>query len=548
MKLILALMAVITAAACTLASRGLFHLFQLESYQFRGYFRSVRRALGRSLLPGAALFGAAIFWFFILGWIASNWLPGLTGWPMLALYAVIMLGVGALLCRAGKRQKAKKALVMTPRMKRLFGLAPFAYLLIAALLSLLMLAMLPTRDARIGGVSMVLVLFPLGLPLWAALAGLAAWPLERGINRLYQRDAERILASRPDLIRIGITGSYGKTSVKFILGTILEEKYRVLVTPSSFNTPMGLTRVIRTMLEPGHQVFVAEMGARHRRDIRDLTRFIRPRYGLLTSVGPQHLETFGSIENIRETKYDLIRAIPQDGCAFFADDGGIVRELYARTADKPRRLAGLNRSEETDVWAEDVRVSPEGSRFSLCTRDGSVECQTELLGQHNIQNILLAASCALELGLDLRQIARGIARLQPVEHRLQLIHRAGGLTMIDDAFNSNPQGAKAALDVLRQFPPRRVIVTPGMVELGEGEADFNREFGREMAQAVDAAVLVGPKHTAPIREGLTEKGFSAERIHTVASLDEAMAVLRQLAQPGDTVMFENDLPDNYSES
>ena len=541
MRLTLALLAAAMAAACTLASRDLFHVFQLESYQFRGYFHSVLRSLGRFLLPGTLLLAAeaAVM-------LALTVLP-IRDLPATLLVCAALIGAGAAIFLRSRKRKAKKPLAMTPRMKRLFGMAAAVYLLLMLVPGYLLYLALPTHDTRVGAAFLWTMLFPLLLPVWAAAAGLAAWPMERGINRLYQRDAERILASRPDLIKIGITGSYGKTSVKFILGTILEEKYRVLVTPSSFNTPMGLTRVIRTMLEPGHQVFVAEMGARHRRDIRDLTKFIRPRYGLLTSVGPQHLETFGSLENIKETKYDLIRAVPQDGCAFFADDGGIVRELYERTADKPRRLASLRGDAQADVWAENVEVSPEGSRFRLCTRNGEVDCATELLGQHNIQNILLAASCALELGLSLRQIARGIARLQPVEHRLQLIHRAGGLTMIDDAFNSNPNGAMAALAVLSQFPQRRIIVTPGMVELGGKEADFNRSFGKAMAGAADIAVLVGRKHTAPIREGLAEGGFPEQAVHTVASLDEAMAVLRGLARPGDTVMFENDLPDNYTE-
>lgn len=132
-----------------------------------------------------------------------------------------------------------------------------------------------------------------------------------------------------------------------------------------------------------------------------------------------------------------------------------------------------------------------------------------------------------------------------MEHRLQLLPNPGGMTIIDDAFNSNPKGTQAALDVLRQFPKRRIIVTPGMVELGPEEDTFNRTFGENMADAVDVAILIGPKHTQPIREGLQSKGFTA--IHTVRSLEEATLLLRNLGKPGDTVLFENDLPDNYAE-
>ena len=143
--------------------------------------------------------------------------------------------------------------------------------------------------------SAFILFFPVLLPVWIALCGLLAWPLEQLISELYFRDAQRILKERNDLIRIGITGSWGKTSVKFILGTILEERFHTLVTPASFNTPMGVTKVIRSAIEPGHRVFIAEMGARHVGDIKEMCRLVHPQIGILTSVGPQHLDTFKTI-------------------------------------------------------------------------------------------------------------------------------------------------------------------------------------------------------------------------------------------------------------
>ena len=262
-----------------------------------------------------------------------------------------------------------------------------------------------------------------------ALAGLCAWPIEKLISELYFHDTQRMLRERPDLIKIGITGSYGKTSVKFILGTLLSEKYQTLVTPSSYNTPMGVTKIIRTKLQPAHQVFVAEMGARHVGDIKEMCRLVHPTYGVLTSVGPQHLDTFHTIERIKATKYELMDAVPQDGCCFFPDDGGICRELFDKTR-KERRLCCLRKSNDADVWAEHITVSPAGSAFILCTRKESIACETRLLGEHNIQNILLAATVCLRLGLTLRQISRGIAKLEPVEHRLQLIPSPGVLSLI----------------------------------------------------------------------------------------------------------------------
>ena len=518
---------------CIFASRGLIHYFQLESYQFPGYFQTLRRNWKRAFLPGA---GVAVLTFALLAMhdrLVQS--AGKSVVELLIACAVLILSAagGLWIGKLFQDKMAKKPLVFTARVKRLYAV----YAVTLALLAVLLWQYAP--------VVVLLAAVPLFLPYLLAFAGLLAWPVEKVISEMYFRDAQRKLREMPGLTRIGITGSYGKTSVKFFLGTMLSEKYNVLVTPSSFNTPMGVTKVIREKLQPGHQVFVAEMGARHKGDIREMCRLVHPKLGILTSVGPQHLDTFKTLETVIKTKYELIEALPDDGHGFFADDGGICVKLYGKT-HKPKTMVSLRR-EDCDVWASAISSTPEGSTFTLHEKSGeSIQCTAKLLGQHNIQNILLAAAVCLHLDLSLTQIARGISKLEPVEHRLQLI-QSGGLTIIDDAFNSNPQGAMAAIQVLKDFQGRRIIITPGMVELGDKEEQFNREFGVAMASCVDVAILVGKKHTLPIFRGLKEAGFPENAIHPVSSLAEATKLLHSLARAGDVVLFENDLPDNYSE-
>ncbi len=529
------------SAACMMAARTLFHSFQLESYQFPGYFRTLKRQPLKALIPGLLM---NIVW--AGGGAALTALIPKEQELLLVLSAVtILLAFGWLILVITNTKKAKKPLVFTPRMVRL---CVTAFLVFLALL--LFFALAGTHvDAATGEVSRnalfsVCIIFPFLLPLWVALAGLLAWPMEKMISELYFQDAQKILKARPDLIRIGITGSWGKTSVKFILGTMLEEKYHTLVTPASYNTPMGVTRVIRTMLEPGHRVFVAEMGARHVGDIRELCRLVHPQLGVITSVGPQHLDTFKTVERVASTKYELIQALPKDGTAFFADDGGICRELYGKT--KVEKLsAGLD--DTADVWAENLQTTSQGTRFTLCTKAFRAECETAMLGELNIRNILLSTAVCLKLGLTERQIVRGIARLKPVEHRLQLIPNPGGISVIDDAFNSNIRGAEQALQVLKELPPRRIVVTPGMVELGDQEKDLNRQLGEKMAVCCDIAIPVGLKRGEPIVEGLKGAGFPEENIHPAADLESARAWIAGNAAAGDTILFENDLPDNYTE-
>ena len=523
------------AAGTLLASRSLIHYFQLESYQLPGFYRTVRRKMWPCFRPGVFMGIAAL----VLS-VGAAFIPaaqgGLSGWVIHLFLMAAMVGCGYLMGRIFDDKKAKKPLVITPRIKRLGVISFLVNLVMLWLLELL-------RQALIPGVQGFL---PFLAPLLVAVAGGVAAPVEGFINELYFRDAQKILKARPDLIKIGITGSYGKTSVKFILGTMLAEKYQTLVTPSSFNTPMGVTKVIRNKLQPGHQVFVAEMGARHVGDIKELCRLVHPTIGVLTSVGPQHLNTFKTIDRIKSTKYELMDAIPSDGLCVFFDDGNICRELYDKTGKK-KLLCSLQPGADSDVWAENIRVGSRGSTFDLCTTDGRVSCETRLLGEHNITNILLSTCVCLQLGLTMKQIARGIAKLQPVEHRLQLIDNPGGMAIIDDAFNSNPQSAGRALKVLKQFEGRRIVITPGMVELGSEEADYNKTFGMQMADCVDEAILVGKKHVQPILEGLKEAGFPEEHTHRVDSLNEATALLREMGRAGDTVLFENDLPDNYNE-
>ena len=525
--------AIAVALVCAAESRYYLHMLQLESYQLDGYMRYLKRS-GSRLLDRTMVIGAgALIAYYALSLIV--WLLG--GRPFGGAWWVkllVLIGFAFAAYDLDRRlhgAKQKKPMAYTKRMKRLYACLAVICLLAALFLNALNIPPYPLFMA---------------VPYLALAAGFVMQPIENRINEGFKQDAMKKLAAREDLIRIGITGSYGKTSTKFILAAILSEKFRVLATPSSFNTPMGLTRVIREKLDNTHQVFIAEMGARHVGDIKELVDMVHPTVGLLTSVGPQHLETFHDIETVARTKNELIEGIEKvGGTACFALDGAWVSRLFEQASCK-KMSAGL-KGAKLDMRADDVTCGPFGSQFTLRNAYGeTVRCTTRLLGRHNIQNITLAACAAAALGMSMQEIARGIARIEPVEHRLQLISTVSG-SIIDDAFNSNPDGAKAALEVLSQFEGRHIVVTPGMVEQGENEAALNREFGRQMAGAAHVAVLVGKKHTRPIQEGLIEAGMKPENIYVVSSLDEATGILSKVSLPGDVVLFENDLPDNYNE-
>lgn len=536
--------AILAAASTTFAALRTIHMLQLESYQGNMYLKWIRRAGAQdcllSLLLGGMAFLLHIAWVFF--YYSQPLFANILWYGGDAAYIGAMLYIGF----SNKKLPAKKPLAFTGRVKRLVG----CFSLMSFLFHMgLFLSYNISSWGGILGMNLIRYLPGLFLPFFVLLAHVVMLPVENGIKRWYFNDAKKKLAARQDLIKIGITGSYGKTSTKFILGTILQEEWNTLVTPSSFNTPMGITRVVREQLKPEHQAFVAEMGARYKGDIEELCRLVQPKYGIITSVGKQHLDTFGSYETVIETKSELLYALPEDGAAFLNGDNPDCRRMYERLPLKNKFLFGLS-GNGLYLKAEDIEVSSSGSTFTLVTDTGErVRCATQLLGKHNIGNITGAAALARYLGASLESIAIGIENLAPVEHRLQLIQGQNGITVIDDAFNANPSGTKAALEVLKSFAPaRRIIVTPGMIELGGEEEHFNEEFGRDIAHAADIAILVGRGRVAPIRRGLIDGGFAEDCIIQVDTLKEATEKLPLYTHPGCVVLFENDLPDNYDKA
>lgn len=531
--------AVIAAAATTYASQHYVHMLQLESYQGNMYVSWAKREANRDsislLLAGAIPVMLRICW--ALFYYSMPYFADILWFVADAAYIAAIVYLGFISAKV----KAKKPLAYTARVKRLFAML---FVLAAVFHYNLFLNMKVSDWGSIIFSNVLRYLPGLALVYFVLAAHVIMLPLENAIRRWYFNNAKKILKARDNVIKIGITGSYGKTSTKFILGNILSELSNTLVTPDSYNTPMGITRVIREKLLPEHEIFVAEMGARYKGDITQLCELVKPRFGIITSVGKQHLDTFGSFENVVSTKMELFHALPKSGAAFINGEIPECRRMFLSCNVENNFLYGFT-GDDLYLKATDIQTGPDGCSFTLVKENGeSVNCKTALLGRHNILNITGASSLALYLGLTLEKIAEAIAKLEPVEHRLQLIK--GPVTVIDDAFNSNPEGSKAALEVLKDFKPAKlVVVTPGMIELGSEEAALNKEFGAYMADVADIAILIGHERVEPIKKGLTENGFNEANIVKVDSLDDAVKILPGYATPGSVVLFENDLPDNY---
>ncbi len=364
------------------------------------------------------------------------------------------------------------------------------------------------------------------------------WPIEKLIKIMYVKRAKRKLG-RLDIIKIGITGSYGKTSTKTILATMLEKEYKVCATPKSYNTEMGVTKTILSNLDD-HDVFIAEMGARHRGDIETLTKLVKPSYGILTTIGNQHIETFGSTRCIEETKNELPQNMPDDGVMVFNGDSQSTRRLYDRYSGEKY----LTNSKDGYAYAENVVIGPSGSKFDLVLNGARLPVKTRLLGNCNIHNIVTAAAMASRLGITNQDLASAIAMLEPVPHRLEIV-KNNFSTIIDDSYNCNIVGSSEALDVLSRFEGLKIVVTPGIVEMGKEQSDVNFKLGAMIADVADYIIIMNDTNKNYILSGAISHNFPREKIYFAQTRKKQKEILQLIMVKGAVVLFENDLPDNY---
>ena len=446
-----------------------------------------------------------------------------------------------LFCVADRRA-LKVPLVRTARAKRILALDFFLLLLAAAALVLGANALYRLVWPQVGLVGhlryLPLAVLPLLFPEILRLANALEKPFSSAKNRRYLAAAKKKLLAAP-CVKIGITGSCGKTSVKNFLAGILGESCRVFATPASYNTPLGIAKAIEDVDLTQYDYFIAEMGARHKGDIAELCELVRPDHCIVTGICPQHLETFGTVEGIVAAKGEILRGTKPGGFAVIGQD-----EYTARLDPAAAGLKKVAVGEHGEFGAFDVHCSPAGIEFKLAMGILQMPVRSRLLGAHNAQNIALAAALASKLGVEKEEIASAVAGLDFVPHRLQPLE-AGGVVVLDDAYNANVRGAAAALDVLRLFGGRKFVVTPGLVELGVLEESENAALGERMV-GLDRILLVGSTLVTAVRKGYLAAGGIEERVSVHPTLDAVKEALAQELMPGDTVLFLNDLPDIYN--
>jgi UDP-N-acetylmuramoyl-tripeptide--D-alanyl-D-alanine ligase len=381
-------------------------------------------------------------------------------------------------------------------------------------------------------------------PAALMLATILLSPAEKRLQQYYYADAQRILKEVDPFI-IGITGSYGKTGAKAALGDLLTQTLGSTFWPKkSINTVMGITRTIRETMRPHHKYAVIEMGAYNIGSIKRLCEFTPPKAALVTAVGIMHLERFGTPENVYKAKSEIAQALPLDGILVCNGDSPNARRMAEEHKRATTILYGFDLSKgPLDCFATDITYDDSGTSFVVHFKGQRYPGKTPLLGRPALSNVLGAFAMACALGAEPAFAVACMGNLPPVDNRL-VLDKGSKVSYLRDAYNSNPTGFEAALDVLKQLPAtRRVLITPGMIELGEMQFEENKRLARMAGSVCDLVYVVGPTNREALLAGLAEANFPRTKTIIADTRDEAFKVLAEQSAQGDLVLIENDLGD-----
>ena len=473
MKIAIAVALIFNLALCLI---DYLHMFQLNFYNTGMHLHWCKSNLKK-------IFLRALFAVIPLVGLSDNFLLQIIALVTLAFSIIINL----------PKRHAKIPLKITGRILRLF--------FVEAVLITLILLIQPKLCCMIIRPCILIIVSP----LWCLIANFFLMPVEEIGRRYYINSAKRIIKEQDKLLVIGITGSYGKTSTKTYLYELLSQKYEVLKTPENYNTPLGIARTIKTKLKPTHEVFICEMGAMYRGEIAECCKLVQPKLGIITAIGPQHLQTFGNLDNIIATKFELADAIQEnDGFVFLNFDNDYI----AKHSAKAQLFKYGIKAKKLDYKATKLRTTEAGQSFEFADKDGSFTCDTTLLGEHNIENLTGAIAIARYLDVPEKDIQYAVKRITG----------------------------------------KHVVVTPGLIELGDDEERYNQELGEHIAeQKPDYVYLVGKaSQVAAVEAGLMTKNFQASNIQFVNSPQEAVGYAKA-RYPSEklNILLLNDLPDNY---
>ncbi len=518
-------LAAIFGTFAALRLRTYLHYFQQEEYDFRRFLSWwwAARAYDRwasvgllVMLPFAAVQPAAT------GLMAGAWL------------------LWRLRQEPDPTKVGKKPLVLTPRATQLWLLAGVACAPVVASLALLLPAEpLVGLLATVAGIQII--------PLALNTANLLLKPWQAYSNKLYLREATALLARLNPTI-ISLSGAFGKTSTKYFLHAILQAHAPTLLSPGSTNTALGLARIVRERLQPHHQYFLAEMGAYKVGSIAKLCQLFPPDACATTAIGPAHLERFGSVAKVAEAEFEVVHATVARGGPVVLSIDCIPPELWQPLVAKYPgiRLVSATKAylRDGDYYLKQAKATAHGLQLAIEHRGQLSAFGTPIHGATMAPNLATAFALATELGVPKATSVAALKAVQPAPHRLS-VRQEGAITLIDDSYNSNPAGFATALETLALLGAgqRKILITPGMVELGELHDAEHARLGQLAAKSADIVIAVAPQRIPSFVQAIQQAGHA--QLIQLPTFAAALKWLKTNTQAGDVVLLENDLPDRY---
>lgn len=507
-----------------------FYLWQLKQYRWGRFLDHFRTAKGKSLVINVInliklglLFGFValrdnasfltiflwlISFFYLLEalFTVKNLLEGKIKKPIPTLKSVLLILLGL----------ALEALIILSLFQNIKDLSLFAFWLVA---------------------------FDILAPVYFSLLVLLFYPITLLYRNWVVRKAIKKREQFKNLLVIGITGSYGKSSVKEFLSIILSEKFNVLKTQKNQNNEFGISFTILNQLASEHQVFVCEMGTCLKKGIKYLANIAQPKIGILTGINEQHLAVLGSQEKIIKTKFELIESLPEDGVAIFNDDNKLVGLNAHDTYFSVKKRKFCSIKNKLDIWAEDIRVEKEWLYFKAFCRDGDrADFKINLCGGHNVINILMAAGCAKELGMTLEEVAAACQKIRVEDGGVRVLKMQNGAEVIDSSYSSNPDGVVAELEYLKIYPGKKVIIMPCLIELGSASKEVHRKIGGKIAQVCDLAILTAKECLREVKKGAISQGMKKENILFMENPREIFGKISSFCKSGDVILLQGRVP------
>lgn len=356
--------------------------------------------------------------------------------------------------------------------------------------------------------------------------------------------AVRKLRRHAQMKVVGITGSFGKTSTKQFLSTILSTKFNVLSTEGSKNSPIAIAETILKNLRPEHEVFIVEMGAYKQGEIAQMTRMVQPQIGIITAINAQHQDLFGTIEMTMKAKYELIEGLTGKKIAIFNKDNTYTREMIGWAKRDHREVWEYSVDDATRtqkdvrniITATDIEATLNGSTFRISFGDKREYVSVSVVGEHQISNILAAVAGAVVTGMTFSDAVRAVSNIRPVPKVMEVHKGINGSIFINDTYNNNPDSARAALKVLHKTKGKKHLVFQPMVELGSYADSSHEEVGKSAGEVCDEIILTNPNFYTAFQKGVHSINASMEV--RIMSAQDATKALHVSIQKGDTTLFK----------